>query len=40
MASELFDFSHLTPDERIEFAVQLWDSVPIDAVSPDARPAR
>lgn len=35
MASRLFDFSHLTPDERIELAEQLWDSLPIDAVGPD-----
>ncbi|HUE90344.1 MAG TPA: addiction module protein [Vicinamibacterales bacterium] len=35
MASNLFDFSHLTPDERIELAEQLWDSLPVDAVGPD-----
>jgi putative addiction module component (TIGR02574 family) len=35
MASRLFDFSHLTPDERIELAEQLWDSVPVEAISPD-----
>lgn len=35
MASNLFDFSHLTPDERIELAEQLWDSLPADAVGPD-----
>lgn len=35
MASRLFDFSHLTPDERIELAEQLWDSLPIEAVGPD-----
>ena len=36
MASILFDFSHLTPDERIEFAAHLWDSLPIEVVGPDA----
>jgi putative addiction module component (TIGR02574 family) len=36
MACELFDFSHLTPDERIELTEQLWDSLPIEAVGPDA----
>lgn len=35
MASRLFDFSHLTPDERIELAEQLWDSLSIEAVGPD-----
>jgi putative addiction module component (TIGR02574 family) len=35
MASNIFDFSHLTPDERIELAEQLWDSLPVDAVGPD-----
>jgi putative addiction module component (TIGR02574 family) len=25
--SHLFDFSHLTVDERIELAMQLWDSI-------------
>jgi hypothetical protein len=36
MASKPFDFSQLTPDERIELAEQLWDSLPIEAVGPDA----
>lgn len=35
MSSRLFDFRHLTPDERMELAEQLWDSLPIDAVGPD-----
>jgi len=35
MASRLPDFSHLTPDERIELAEQLWDSLPIESVKPD-----
>ena len=28
------DFSHLTPDERIELAEQLWDSLEPAAVQP------
>jgi putative addiction module component (TIGR02574 family) len=28
MASPLFDFSHLTPEERIQLAEDLWDSLP------------
>jgi putative addiction module component (TIGR02574 family) len=35
MASRLPDFSHLTPDKRIELTEQLWNSLPIDAVEPD-----
>jgi putative addiction module component (TIGR02574 family) len=35
MASRLPDFSHLTPDERIALAEQLWDSLPIESVGPD-----
>jgi putative addiction module component (TIGR02574 family) len=35
MAAPLFDFSHLTPDERIELAEQLWDSLDPSAVGPD-----
>jgi putative addiction module component (TIGR02574 family) len=35
MAAPLFDFSHLTPDERIELAEQLWDSLEPAAVDPD-----
>jgi putative addiction module component (TIGR02574 family) len=27
MAAPIFDFSHLTPAERIELAEQLWDSL-------------
>jgi putative addiction module component (TIGR02574 family) len=27
-----FDFSHLTPAERIELAEQLWDSLPVQSV--------
>ena len=32
MSAPLFDFSHLSPAERIELAEQLWDSLPEDAV--------
>jgi putative addiction module component (TIGR02574 family) len=35
MVAPLFDFQHLTPDERIELAEQLWDSLPASAVGPD-----
>ena len=28
MASPLFNFSHLTPEERIQLAEDLWDSLP------------
>jgi putative addiction module component (TIGR02574 family) len=35
MASRIPDFRHLTPDERIELAEQLWDSLPIDSIGPD-----
>ena len=35
MATPILDFSHLTPDERIELAEQLWDSLAPDAVGPD-----
>ena len=35
MATPILDFSHLTPDERIELAEQLWDSLDADAVGPD-----
>jgi len=35
MAAPILDFSHLTPDERIELAAQLWDSLGADAVGPD-----
>ena len=35
MATPILDFSHLTPDERIELAEQLWDSLVPSAVGPD-----
>lgn len=34
MAHPLFDFSHLTPAERVELAVALWDSLPEDSTEP------
>jgi putative addiction module component (TIGR02574 family) len=34
MASPILDFSHLTPDERIELAEQLWDSLSISEQQP------
>lgn len=35
MPTPVLDFSHLTPDERIELAEQLWDSLDPAAVGPD-----
>jgi putative addiction module component (TIGR02574 family) len=35
MARPLFDYSHLSTDERIELAEELWDSL---AEAPDAVP--
>jgi putative addiction module component (TIGR02574 family) len=35
MAAPILDFSHLTPDERIELAEQLWDSLEPADVGPD-----
>jgi putative addiction module component (TIGR02574 family) len=29
MAIPIFDFSHLTPEERIQLAEDLWDSLPV-----------
>jgi putative addiction module component (TIGR02574 family) len=34
MAAPLIDFSHLTPDQRIELAERLWDSLDANAVGP------
>ena len=34
MSSPILDFSHLTPDERIELAEQLWDSLPVSKQQP------
>ena len=35
MATPILDFSHLTPDERIELAGQLWDSLDAESVGLD-----
>jgi putative addiction module component (TIGR02574 family) len=34
MAAPIIDFTHLTPDQRIELAEQLWDSLDPDLVGP------
>ncbi|MGI8510279.1 MAG: addiction module protein [Gemmatimonadaceae bacterium] len=34
MATPILDFNHLTPEERIELAEQLWDSIDPEAVGP------
>ena len=34
MTAPIFDFSHLTPEERIELAEQLWDSLDPAALTP------
>jgi putative addiction module component (TIGR02574 family) len=39
MASPLIDFTHLTPEQRIELAEQLWDSLEPDLVGPSAADA-
>lgn len=39
MAAPLIDFSHLTPDQRIELAGQLWDSLDAAVVGPSAHDA-
>jgi putative addiction module component (TIGR02574 family) len=35
MAHPIIDFTHLTPEERIELATQLWDSLEPAALEPD-----
>lgn len=39
MASPLIDFTHLTPDQRIELAEQLWDSLDPTLVGPSVADA-
>ncbi len=39
MATPLIDFTHLTPDQRIELAEQLWDSLEADLVGPSVADA-
>ena len=34
MAHPLFDFTNLTPAQRVELAVALWDSLPADSEEP------
>ncbi|MGH7460471.1 MAG: addiction module protein [Longimicrobiales bacterium] len=34
MAKRIFDFDHLTPAERADLAMQLWDSLPEDSSEP------
>jgi putative addiction module component (TIGR02574 family) len=34
MAHPLFDFSNLTPAQRVELAVALWDSLPANSDEP------
>ena len=34
MTTPILDFSHLTPEERIELAEQLWDSLEPQEVGP------
>jgi putative addiction module component (TIGR02574 family) len=34
MAHPLFDFSNLTPAERVELAIALWDSLPAHSAEP------
>ena len=34
MAHPLFDFTNLTPAQRVELAVALWDSLPADSDEP------
>lgn len=35
MVAPILDFSHLTPDERIELSEQLWDSLEPAMIAPD-----
>ena len=34
MAYRFFDFSELTPAQRVDLAVELWDSLPEDSIDP------
>jgi putative addiction module component (TIGR02574 family) len=34
MAHRFFDYSALTPAERVELAMELWDSLPDDSLEP------
>jgi putative addiction module component (TIGR02574 family) len=39
MDAPLIDFTHLTPDQRIELAEQLWDSLDTDLLGPSVADA-
>ena len=34
MAHRLFDFSNLTPAQRVDLAIELWDSLPAESDEP------
>ena len=40
MAHSIFDFTHLTPAQRVELAVALWDSLPADSSEPPVTDAQ
>lgn len=39
MATPILDFSHLSPDQRIELAEQLWESLDAAEIGPSAADA-
>ncbi len=39
MGAPLIDFTHLTPDQRIELAEQLWESLDAELVGPSVADA-
>lgn len=40
MGHPLFDFRHLTPAQRAELAMALWDSLPDDSTEPELTDAQ
>ena len=40
MAHPLFDFSNLTPAQRVDLAIALWDSLPADSEEPPVTDAQ
>lgn len=40
MATPLFDFTHLSPAERIQLAEDLWDSLPQESELPELSAAQ
>ena len=40
MATPRFDFTHLSPAERIQLAEDLWDSLPQESETPALTPAQ